>query len=405
MASAAPSSAATTKAKSGRLMSMMSKLRRGVSSEKMGNSRRLDASNSDGAISRTTSGSSAAGSGGPSSLPRHRSTHNLAASARTPPTSWTPPVPPPPPSAPKPEPLRVITPRSASDSLPSPAASPPSTGVLKQQAEPGSLPSPVSMQFKANGTVASTISAPPRRKDSLNRKAVPDLVIAPYARPPGLPSQGPAKVENLPPPPRTPPPRSPLRESHSGNDTSTTETPSQLEAVAKRPTPPVPEPQTPTSPTTPSRSLNANNLAPVDELSPEAVPDERDTTERSLPDTTQDTSPIPTTPTVDHANADTWTTRAAELRHALNSAQHLDESRLLVDMFFTRWGIPIEASNHIPAGDKTLSSPAPSSQSSAEFSVVEMLLGDGEIPENRSNPLPVHSTPIPTLSHHNILSH
>ncbi|KAF9520713.1 hypothetical protein BS47DRAFT_399466 [Hydnum rufescens UP504] len=364
--SAAVSSVSTTKSKTGRLMNMMSKLRRGTSNDKVGRSAAMDSSMSVPSILQTSNKGPFASSPTltvPPPLRRPKSVHSLAGSNRYAPSSWIPPIPPPPPQPPRPEPLRADLPPSKPADLPTPTVSPPpSQDSFSAQVDPVSLPSPVSMQFKALG--------PPSRKGSLNRKRVPTLIL----------TSGQSDTVVHPPADPVPQPLSPQRPIHPEMNGSPEPTHAPNSGIDQQTIAHFKQPRTPTSPNTPNKCSTGPTLSPVDETSsPTSSSATIDKNERAIPSLPRDDPPASHAHSVDPDSTD-WISRAAELRKALVAARHVDEARLLVDMFFARWGIPVNDSNPVPLPQETLTNPSPSlSFISEEHSVIEALLGDGDL--------------------------
>ena len=364
-------------------MSMVSKLRRGGSNEKVGRSPTMDKSASDTAIFRSISiGPSATPSTlGVPPMRRPKSNHNLAASNRLAPSSWIPPTPPPPPPPPRPEPLGAVTlSPSKAAKLPSPTASPPPTkdtfSALVDPVSIPSLPSPVSMQFKA--AVAS-----PSRKNSLTRKPVPALILTPQEASDEFDYPAPANAGVVTQTTQTLPSRSPLRTMHSERKNSSERT--HVNAISNvesdNPTR-FSQPHTPTSPNTPSKFSTSPTLIPKNgSASRTPSPVDLDKTDQAVPSVPPEGHPTSDGHPGDRNSAD-WMSRAAELRQALAAAQHVDEARLLVDMFFTRWGISTREPEPepLPPNKETLVDFSPSLPSiSDQDAVIEALLGDGDI--------------------------
>lgn len=399
----------------GRFMSMVSRLRRGSSTEKMltrtrsferlgsSNSRRPQPSNSNQTLSLPTG----RGGGVPGQIPRHRSQYNLSTSAKAPPSSWTPPLPTPPkpPAPPQPTPLLPVPPppppphqhQQTTSIGAGVCVDPPKRNAVPVAVvvEPSPLPSPVSIQFgrgggggnnrdgggnedevvepslpastltrgsslrsmrplgtvpeqmgnnastTSNGDGKSLSQSSTPRKPSLS---VPEDLAEGSIHPSAPPSSSPST-----------PVRSPLRKASRDAAVAAASaamaagigeafqlkecTPNHLKTVRR--------PHTPTSPTVDARGRpiaddGARTAQQEDEREPEPVSAETAEDTLALHSRTS-TSPVPsTTPST---LSDDLAERAAELRRMLAVAKHVEEARLLVDMFLIQMGLAISSSS------------------------------------------------------------
>jgi len=232
------------------------------------------------------------------------------------------------------------------------------------------------MQFKA--AVAS-----PSRKNSMTRKPVPALILTPQEASDEFDYPAPANAGVVPPTTQTLPSRSPLRTIHSQRKNSSEQTHVDVISNVEIDDPTRPQfsqPHTPTSPNTPSKFSTSPTLIPKDgSASRTPSPVDLDKTDQAVPSIPPEGHPTSDAHPGDRNSAD-WVSRAAELRQALAAAQHVDEARLLVDMFFTRWGIPVRDPEPLPPIEEALVDSSPSLPPiSDQDAVIEVLLGDGDI--------------------------
>jgi hypothetical protein len=355
----------------------------------------------------------------PGQIPRHRSQHNLSTGSKAPPSSWTPPLPTPPkpPAPPQPTPLQAVplpppTPQyqQTTSSRAGVVVDPSKRNVVSVAAavEPSPLPSPVSIQFNRGGgsnnhnasggggggngdevvesslpantlsrgsslrskqplgtvpeqlgnhtsTTANGGKSPSLSRSSTTRKPVPSATegLLEESTHPSAPVSS-----NL-----STPVRSPLRKASRDAAVAAAsaamvagmgETFQLMECTPDK-SKTVRRPHTPTSPTVDARSRPLADDAHVTQPEDEREPVSAETAEDTLaPHSRTSASPMPsTTPS---SLGDDWGERAAELRRLLAVAKHVEEARLLVDMFLIQIGLPISSS---PSGDDDSIPPVP----------------------------------------------
>lgn len=413
-------SSVSSKKSGGIFLNMVSRLRRGSSNEKMltrtRSFERLGLSTSRRGPSAPNETYSSPQVGGvPGQIHRHRSQVNLSTSPKAPPSSWTPPLPTPPkpPTPPQPAPLQPITPppQQQTDSSRTALESSKRNAVT---AEPSPLPSPVSIQFSRGGNNRSNgdeaVEPPPvaglTRGSSLRSKqfgSVPAQMgnNAPTSNGASLnrstmrkPSSAGGlddSTHQLTPASSSPatPARSPLRKASrdaavaAGGAAMAAGIGETFQVIPPVPNNPnvVHRPHTPTSPTVDARG---RPIVEVPETRGDASECKPETVDVVVPHSRTSASPMPsTTPS---SLGDDLTERASELRKMLAAAKHVEEARLLVDMFFIQMGLRMplnddsEEKTHpgVFRGYPTCSdlSITDTEVDESERSVVEILLGD-----------------------------
>lgn len=414
-----PLSLSVSSKKSGRFMNMVSRLRRGSSTEKMlTRPRSFERLGSSASRRGTSSAKETSSPQVVGQLLRHRSQHNLSTIPRAPPSSWTQPLPTPPkpPTPPQPAPLQLVPPPQQQTASSRATLDPPKRNAVAA-IEPSPLPSPVSIQFgrgggnrNADGNEDEAVESLPvstlSRSASLRPKQTPGTVLDQMGND-TFAGDGGKNASLSRSPTRKPPPTKGLDESPhiSSSPPTTGRSPtrkaSRDAAVAAasaamaagigetfQPTPPVKDnpkavqrPYTPTSPTVDARGTPIAETQPEKEREPVSA----NTVDTPLPESRASASPMPsTTPS---SLGDDLAERAAELRRMLAAAKHVEEARLLVDMFLIQMGLAMpsnddsifqDQSPRIVTPERPLCPDSFVVTAEVERSIVEILLGDSD---------------------------